>query len=570
MINQFFHILSMRSKFTLVREERSTHSYINYYNGNGSLRVVCGDNECPMGITMWPSTIMPNHPMGWQALDQPEPKRMGEGSCSVSLRARVLPLPLSTSLAKNWQELIGKIPNRSLVPKALLIVFILVLSGCHLIYAQNEKDVKMAYFQVDVTPALGSPLAFGTAQVIRDSLSARGIVLIFDERPVVIVAVDWIGIANEGMDVFRQQLAQAVNTTEDRVSVHALHLHDAVRCDFLTPRIMNQYGDSEIYYDTSFLHNAITRVANGAQEAMKHLQTVTDIGFGQAKVRKVASNRRILDHHGNVQMMRWSHTTDFLLRHESEGKIDPWLKMVTLYNDEEPLVSLSYYAVHPVTEFGDGVVSTEFVGIARKFQEKKRGYPHIYFTGAAGNIGVGKYNDGSEGIRYLFATRISMAMDDALKASKRKPIQRSDVKWRTTGVYLPLADYMNRDSLERILSGERHDPELPYLRAVGSLAWWIRVHKEPYVRISALELGDIQLLSLPGEPFVEYQLAAQQLFPDYNICTAAYEEYGMGYIGTKEAYSQGGYETSKMASTLAPESADELLKAIKEVLKGKQ
>src|SRR5690606_10396338 len=63
------------------------------------------------------------------------------------------------------------------------------------------NGVSMAYFEVDVTPPPGSPLAFGTTRTIRDSLSARGIVLIFDEKPVVLVAIDWIGIANRGMDV---------------------------------------------------------------------------------------------------------------------------------------------------------------------------------------------------------------------------------------------------------------------------------------------------------------------------------------------------------------------------------
>jgi len=44
--------------------------------------------------------------------------------------------------------------------------------------------------------------------------------------------------------------------------------------------------------------------------------------------------------------------------------------------------------------------------------------------------------------------------------------------------------------------------------------------------------------------FVEYQLAAQKMRPDSFVCMAAYGDYGPGYIGTAEAYSQGGYETS--------------------------
>src|SRR5690606_18125387 len=87
-------------------------------------------------------------------------------------------------------------------------------------FSLSANGVSMAYFEVDVTPPLGSPLAFGTTRMIRDSLSARGIVLIFDEKPVVLVAIDWIGIANKGMDVFRKALARAVGTSVDRVSIH--------------------------------------------------------------------------------------------------------------------------------------------------------------------------------------------------------------------------------------------------------------------------------------------------------------------------------------------------------------
>ncbi len=454
--------------------------------------------------------------------------------------------------------------------RAILIsaFILLVFSGSNAINIHSGDSMKMAYFKVDVTPPIGSPLAFGSVRSIHDSLSARGIILVFDDKPVVLCAVDWIGVSNDGLEVFRDELARAVGTTSDRVSIHALHLHDAVRCDFLVPKILDRNGNSSQYYDTTFLYDAIDRIAEAARSSLQHLQTVTDIGFGQAKVSQVASNRRILDKYGHVESMRWSNTKDFRLIRESEGLIDPWLKMVTLWDEDRLLVSMTYYAVHPVTDFGNGEVSAEFVGIARKFQEIKKGSPHIYFTGAAGNIGVGKYNNGSSKMRYVLASRMSMAMDEALINSVKKPVSNSKIEWRTRKVYLPLAGYMQKDSLELIVAGEKHDPELPYLRAVGSLAWWERVHKEPYVRISALRLGDVQLLSLPGEPFVEYQLAAQKFFPDQNICTAAYEEYGMGYIGTSEAYSQGGYETSKMASRVGPDSEKALLKAIKEVLGG--
>lgn len=454
------------------------------------------------------------------------------------------------------------------MPKSIftLAFYFCMLGGGQATNSFPNNTALMSYFQVNVTPNVGDPLAFGPARAIRDSLSARGLVLIFDEKPVVKVAIDWIGISNEGMDVFRKSLAKAAGTSEDRVLIHALHQHNAVRCDFLTPRILDRYEGSDLYYDTIFLHDAIDRVAQVVRESLSELQPVTSIGYGKARVNHVASNRRIIGSNGKVEKMRWSNTKSSLLRNEGEGLIDPWLKTVTLYKGEQPLVSMSYYAVHPVTEFGDGIVSSEFVGIARKYQEMKRGYPHIYFTGAAGNIGVGKYNDNTRNIRYTFAARIASAIDKALESEIRKPVNKNSFNLETTLVYLPLANHLDKDSLEQIVSGGKYDPELPYLRAIACLAWWNRVHKDPYVRISALHIDDVRLLSLPGEPFVEYQLMAQDLFPQYRICTAGYEEYGMGYIGTRKAYREGGYETSKMASMLGPDAEDSMMRGIREVL----
>jgi hypothetical protein len=47
---------------------------------------------------------------------------------------------------------------------------------------------------------------------------------------------------------------------------------------------------------------------------------------------------------------------------------------------------------------------------------------------------------------------------------------------------------------------------------------------------------------------------------------AAYGDYGPGYIGTADAYSQGGYETGRV-SRVAPEVEGVLVSAMKELLK---
>ncbi|NND32787.1 MAG: hypothetical protein HKN76_09365, partial [Saprospiraceae bacterium] len=98
------------------------------------------------------------------------------------------------------------------------------------------------------------------------------------------------------------------------------------------------------------------------------------------------------------------------------------------------------------------------------------------------------------------------------------------------------------------------------------LAWLQESQSGRKVDVSVLQLGNICLLHLPGELFVEYQLAAQKMKAGAKVCVAAYGDYGPGYIGTKIAYSEGGYETSERATRVAPEVENVLLKAIRKVL----
>ena len=71
---------------------------------------------------------------------------------------------------------------------------------------------------------------------------------------------------------------------------------------------------------------------------------------------------------------------------------------------------------------------------------------------------------------------------------------------------------------------------------------------------------------MPGELFVEYQLAAQKMRPDSPVMMAAYGDYGMGYVGTEIAYSQGGYETSPV-SRVAPKVEAVLMQGMRHLLK---
>mgnify|MGYP001821639858 CR=1 FL=1 len=444
-----------------------------------------------------------------------------------------------------------------------LALFILVLTTLQC--TNRPNPLKVGAFSFHATPTIGTPVAYAMTRSIQDSLYGKGIVILSDQQPIVIGVVDWLGIANEGLERWRVAVAKAAGTTTDRVSIHAVHQHDGARGDFTTASILEKYGLGGWRYDSAFLDQTIQRGAAAVQQAIEQAQPVTHIGFGQAKVEKVASNRRILGEDGKVEIIRWSRSTDSAAIAAPEGLIDPWLKSVSFWNDEKPLVNLNYYTTHPMSHYGQGDVSSDFVGIARESRENVLGFTQVYFSGAGGNITAGKYNDGSPERRYILADRVELAMEKAWEATVRIPISADDLSWNTTEVALPLGVHLIEDDLIGILEDEDAD-SLERFTAAKHLAWLYRTNQGHTVTLSALNLKNVWLLNLPGELFVEYQLAAQQMRPDDFVCTAAYEEYGPGYICTEIGYEQGGYEDSERASRVGPAVEGVLMGAIREVL----
>ena len=103
--------------------------------------------------------------------------------------------------------------------------------------------------------------------------------------------------------------------------------------------------------------------------------------------------------------------------------------------------------------------------------------------------------------------------------------------------------------------------------AAEELIWLRRCLAGDAIDVSCLHLGRARVLHLPGELFVEYQLAAQKLRPDLFVAMAAYGDYAPGYIGTAIAYPQGGYETSPGASHVAPSVEPILMEIIGRLLR---
>ena len=101
-------------------------------------------------------------------------------------------------------------------------------------------------------------------------------------RPIVLCAMDWVGVGNSGYDGFRDALARAAGTSRERVAVHCLHPHDTPGCDFEADEVLAAYGLGGKLFDPAFARKAIERVAAAVARAVQHPRTVTHIGVGNS------------------------------------------------------------------------------------------------------------------------------------------------------------------------------------------------------------------------------------------------------------------------------------------------
>lgn len=440
--------------------------------------------------------------------------------------------------------------------------FLIILGSTTALSQSPSNALKLAVFDIDATPPIGSQLTYDPMVNNWDlGLRAKGIVILGAGQPIVMCSVDWIGISNESQDEFKRVMASAAGTIPSRVVVHTIHQHDAPTSDLGAEVIMKKSGLAPGAFEGSYTRDLIDRLGKGITKSLLLAAPITHIGTGQAEVFKVSSNRRILGDDGKVKATRTSATKDSLVRAAPEGLIDPMVSLVSFWNNNKPLAVLSYYASHPQSYYRTGVANPDFPGISRFMRQLA--VPdalHIHFNGAGGNITAGKYNDGAKENRLLLAERLADGMKRAWDLTKREPISPESIEWNVEPVKLiPAA------GIEKLETGLKTETSVFIANNISKLVWLRRLQAGKKIDVSTLTLGRARILHLPGEPFVEYQLAAKSLRPDLFVAVAGYGEYGVGYIGTKVAYGQGGYETGQ-ASGVTEDAEEILMKAIRKLL----
>jgi hypothetical protein len=424
-------------------------------------------------------------------------------------------------------------------------------------------SLKVTTFECDVTPPLGQPIysSYQPLAVIEHPLLAKGVVLDDGQERYVLCAVDYCELRNEAHSLFRREIAKAVGTDPNHVAVQSVHQHTAPMVDIDAVRILEEFDDPPPHPENRVFQEAAARLAKAAKRSLERFQSCDSLGLGEAKVERVAATRRVKDKDGKI-IVRFSSCTDPKLRAMPEGRIDPMVKAITFAAGKKPLVRLFYYATHPQSFYGDPRASYDVPGIARERLQHEEGVTEIYFTGCAGDVTMGKYNDGTKLARTQLAKRLYEGMKSAIAATRYAPIE--PMTWRTYPLVLPRrtdAGYSAEESRARIVDPKQVS-SVRFYRGAIPLAFAARIDRP--IELCSLTIGKLHIVNLPGEPMIEFQLYAQSLLPNAFVAVAGYGDGCCGYLCTDAAYQEGGYEPTD--TLVAPGSEALLKKALRSLL----
>jgi hypothetical protein len=427
----------------------------------------------------------------------------------------------------------------------------------------------IARFQVDATPPIGHPLCGGWIEpvaAVDDPLWFRGIALLERGLPIVLATLDYTGVQNESHRRWTRALSVAARTVDHRVALHCVHQHNAPFVDLLANRLLRESGSKTSIYDDTFLDGLLDRCVQAVREAIDRAVPVRHVSTGAAKVEQVASNRRVIGPDGRILYTRTSAAKDPAARAAPEGTIDRVLRTIAFHDDPErsPLARLYSYTTHPMSYYGDGRVSSDFVGLARQARDDAEPDTlHIYFTGCAGNITAGKYNDGSHENRQVLARRVLDGMLAAERDSESEKRPFDQVHWNFTLFSFRPREDLDSDALRGVAANTAESTANRH-RAAMAWSWLSRVRANQPVRLSRVDLPAVRLLFLPGETFVEYQLEAQKIDPNVPLFTVAYGDGGPWYIPLDRSFDEGGYEPS--VSWVSRKSEQPYREAIRKLL----
>jgi hypothetical protein len=415
----------------------------------------------------------------------------------------------------------------------------------------KSAEMEAGVARVDITPPPGLPM-YGYFTRIKnlqlstgtlDPLYARVLVLAVGEKRMALVALDLGRTFGKSLLDELQQRARVQNGISFLV-VTASHTHAG-------PNILDEYPPGETpAWETS----ALRAIESAIGEACRQLKPVR-LGVGYGSV-EIGYNRRVVNPDGSVTML-WANPAK-----RPTAPLDPTVGVLRIDTaDGSPLAILINYACHPVV-FGDDNLSysADFPGVTTELVRQAFGGKPLcmFLQGADGDIDPYYASTplAAGAIKWRDWTGEQLARE-AIKVSR-------GIQTRTN----PEASLQFTEDTVHVRS--RWNPEKfrdGLLAVFGPKGFEDHADLFAQKPLSELELPltvflidkQIAFISMPGEPFVDFQVAWRARCPVRNTFFLGYANGYFDYFPTLHAASEGGYGAGDSNTYVAVGAGERML-----------
>ena len=432
--------------------------------------------------------------------------------------------------------------------------------------------LKAGASRANITPPVGTNMAGFAgrdhgAVGIHDELWSKVLYLSDDTTEVAIVTNDIIGLGAEAVAEARKLAAEQAKVPAENIFISCSHTHSGPVTGFSAS-------------SPEYMRLMLQKIAGAIFEA-KHNARSASIGWGRTDV-QVGVNRREKTPDGRI-----------ILGVNPDGAVAPYVDVIRVDEKEtgKPISLAFCHAAHPVVMGPDNYyLSADFPGYAQSFLEYNTGAIAMFMNGCCGNINA--HPRGTFDIARMLGTRLGSA---ALKAYTEIGEMASDVPLSCAQNHfsLPVEDVPSVEECERQLeeakaaleAAEKQDSYESRRWSVPSAKWGIsraearlEVAKSGEkdialpVECQAIKIGDLALVSLPGEIFVEIGLEISKRSDFKRTLAIGNANGSIGYVPIEDEIPKGGYEvTSAIARykglTIRPDTDKKLIAGALEALR---
>jgi neutral ceramidase len=389
---------------------------------------------------------------------------------------------------------------------------------------------------------------------ILDDTFAKAIVLDSGDAALAIVVLDLIAAGKDDLDRAKARAEELTGIPAANILISCTHTH---------------YGPApvgllDIPKEQAYMEWAMDRAADAVKCAQFRLQPCR-IAHISGECAEETHNRRWLMADGTVRMNPGFENLDMV---RPAGPTDPEIALLAIETPERvPIAALANYSLHYVGgPYHDRISADYFGAFDRALQRLVgRDFVAIMANGCCGDTNNCDFLKPAPEYPYPFyqAERVGNVVASRAYGAWQRARDFADEAVLASVVAEP--PFTRREPTAQQLADATallanpdapHDMDYVYARELMEL---LKQPVQEPTRIHALRIGDLGLVGLPGEIFVEYGLQIKAKSPAARTMTIELADDYVGYCPTDAALEQGGYETWLARSAKAAPGTEGLM-----------